>query len=187
MSMVIAMKPHYIGHSRDVGRTLISSNIGKSMKYVVVVDDDIDPFDLGQVWWAIVTRTQGSRDFEVLRYAPISRSDPSVPKNQAEYTDKVIIDATKKLDYPYDKTWGGHWAPTAMPLKETIKLAEMKWHKLTKGDSTLDKEIETLTQEFETKIFKKWEGWREEAYTLSEAEQAAEISRSYPILEEDQI
>ena len=41
-SMVIAMKPHFIGHSRNVGRTLISSSVGKYIKYVVVVDDDIE-------------------------------------------------------------------------------------------------------------------------------------------------
>jgi UbiD family decarboxylase len=50
-SMVIAMKPYDIGRSKNVGRTLVSSSVGKYMKYkVVVVDDDIDPFDLGQVW-----------------------------------------------------------------------------------------------------------------------------------------
>jgi 4-hydroxy-3-polyprenylbenzoate decarboxylase len=112
-SMVISMKPTFIGHSRNVGRTLLSSSVGKYMKYVVVVDDDIDPFDLGQVWWAIVTRTQGSRDIEVLPFGTTSRSDPSVLRDRPEYTDKVIIDATKKLDYPYDKVWGGHWAPLA--------------------------------------------------------------------------
>ena len=181
------MKPFYIGHSRNVGRTLLSSSVGKYMKYVVVVDDDIDPFDVGQVWWAIVTRTQGSRDIELLPYGTTSRSDPSVPRNQPEYTDKVIIDATKKLDYPYDKVWGGNWAPTGMPLKKSIELADMKWHKLTTGDSKFDKQIEALTKEFETKIFKKWENWRKAAYTMREDEQATEISRSYPILKEDEI
>jgi len=185
-SMVIAMKPHYIGHSRNVGRTLISSSVGKYMKYVVVVDDDIDPFDLGQVWWAIVTRTQGSRDIEVLRYGTTSRSDPSVPRNQPEFTDKVIIDATKKLDYPYDRVWGGHWAPTGMPIKETLRLADMKWKKLTTGDASFNREIGELTREFETRIFKKWEDWRKDAYTMSEKEQAEEISRSYPILTEEE-
>ncbi len=186
-SMIISMKPFYIGHSRNVGRTLLSSSVGKYMKYIVVVDDDIDPFDLGQVWWAIVTRTQGSRDIEVLRYGTTSRSDPSVPRNQPEYTDKVIIDATKKLDYPYDKVWGGHWAPTGMPLRKSIELADMKWHKLTTGDSSFDKQIEALTKEFETKIFKKWEDWREKVYAMSADEQAAEISRSYPILKDEEM
>lgn len=181
-SMVISMKPTFIGHSRNVGRTVLSSSVGKYMKYVVVVDDDIDPFDLGQVWWAIVTRTQGSRDIEVLPFGTTSRSDPSVLRDRPEYTDKVIIDATKKLDYPYDKVWGGHWAPTGMPLKKSIELADMKWHKLTTGDSSFDQQIEALTKEFETKIFKKWEDWRKTAYTMTEEEQAKEIARSYPIL-----
>ena len=81
LNCVIAMKPRFVGHSRAVGRTMIASVIDRLLKYVVVVDDDIDPFDLGQVWWAIITRTQGSRDIEVLRYGSASRSDPSVPKD----------------------------------------------------------------------------------------------------------
>jgi UbiD family decarboxylase len=183
-SMVIAMQPHFIGHSRNVGRTLISSSVGKYMKYVVVVDDDIDPFDLGQVWWAIITRTQGSRDIEVLRYGTTSRSDPSVPRDQPEYTDKVIIDATKKLDYPYDKNWGGHWAPTGMPLKESIELASLKWEDLVRGKAENKSRIDALETRFEKEIFPKWEQWRKEAYEMSPEEQAKEISRSYPILRE---
>lgn len=184
-SMVIAMKPHFIGHSRNVGRTLISSSVGKYFKYVVVVDDDIDPFDLGQVWWAIVTRTQGSRDIEVLRYGTTSRSDPSVPRDQPEFTDKVIIDATKKLDYPYDKIWGGHWAPTGMPMKESIELATLKWEDLVNGTTNNKGKIDALTEKFEQEFFPKWERWRKGAYEMTPEEQAKDISRSYPILKEE--
>jgi len=81
--------------------------MGSQAKIVVVVDEDIDPFDLGQVWWAVATRTQGSRDFEVHPYGRTSRSDPSVLKERGEFTDVVLIDATKKLDYPYVEAWGG--------------------------------------------------------------------------------
>ena len=97
MSAIIQMRPHYVGHSRNAARALISSSVGRYAKYVIVVDPDIDPFDLGQVWWALTTRTQGSRDIEVIRFATTSRSDPSVPRDQAEYGDKVIIDATKRM------------------------------------------------------------------------------------------
>ena len=185
VSMVIAMKPHFIGHSRNVGRTLVASNVAKFVKNVVLVDDDIDPFDLGQVWWAINTRTQGSRDIEILKFGTTSRSDPSVPRDQPEYTDKVIIDATKKLDYPYDKNWEGHWAPTGMPLPESIRLAEMKWHKLVSGSSAHDRSIAELEQKLETEIKPKWAKWREKAYHMSAEEQAKEVARSYPILDKD--
>ena len=184
-SMIIAMKPHFIGHSWNVARTVVSSGVTKMMKYVVVVDDDIDPFDLGQVWWAINTRTQGSRDIEVLKFGTISRSDPSVPRDRPEYTDKVIIDATKKLDYPYDKSWGGHWAPVGMPLPESMRLAEMKWEKLVSRRAENDARIAELEQSFEKEIKPKWAKWREQAYRLSAEQQAEEISRSYPVLESE--
>ncbi len=155
------------------------------LKYVVVVDDDIDPFNLGDVWWAILTRTQGSRYIEILRFGTTSRSDPSVPRDQPEYTDKVIIDATKKLDYPYDKTWGGHWAPVGLPLAESMRLADLKWEKLVSGCSHHDQAIAELTQKLEQEIKPKWSKWREKAYHLSAEEQAKEISRSYPVLDSE--
>lgn len=185
-SAVIQMKPHYIGHSRNVGRTMLSSSVGKYTKYVILVDEDIDPFDLGQVWWAMITRTQGGRDIEVLRFGTTSRSDPSVPRDQAEFTDKVIIDATKKLDYPYNKIWGGHWAPTGMPPKTVLELADLKWKRLLKEDRSVDGKIEDLTRYMETELFEKWEKWRKEAYTLSEQDQAKELFLSYPILREEE-
>ena len=184
-SAIIAMKPHYIGHSRNVARTMISSAIGKYTKVVVVVDDDIDPFDLGQVWWAIVTRTQGSRDVEVLKWGTISRSDPSVPRNQAEYTDKIIIDATKKLDYPYNSVWAGHWAPTAMPPKDVMKLVEMRWQSLFDGKRELDGKIGEFKSYIENDKHTKWENWRQKAYTLTDEEKQKEIALSYPILEQE--
>jgi len=73
-----------------------------------------------------------------------------------------------------------------MPLKESMILAEMKSHKLNTGDLSSDKKIEALTEEFEIKIFEKWEDWRKNAYAMNEAEQATEISRSFPILKEDE-
>jgi len=184
LSAIIQMKPHYVGHSRMAARSFISNSVGRYAKYVIVVDEDIDPFDLGQVWWAMMTRTQGSRDIEILRFGPTSRSDPSVPRDQAEYADKVIIDATKKLDYPYNRMWGGTWAPTAMPPKIAMDLADLKWRRLANGESGLDSEIETLTLKMETETFQTWEKWRKEAYTISEEEKSKEIALSYPKLDD---
>ena len=70
-SAIVAMKPRYVGHSRNVGRTLLSSAEGKCVKYVVVVDDDIDPFDLGQVWWAIIC---AAVQYSVFRFVSVIRA-----------------------------------------------------------------------------------------------------------------
>ncbi len=69
------------------------------IKHVIVVDDDIDVFDDGEVLWAIATRVQADRDVDVLRGVKGSRLDPSAP--DPDYAAKLIIDATRPLGVTY--------------------------------------------------------------------------------------
>ncbi len=164
MSAVIQIAPHYVGHSWDVGRTWLSSSVSSYSKYVVIVDEDINPFDLGEVWWAIMTRTQGGRDIEILRWGKMSKSDPSIPRSQGEFSDKVIIDATKKLDYPYVEAWKGHWAPVCMPPGEIMDLVDLKWRKEFEGMEVDQKVIEEKSKFIKGDFHRRWEEWRKKAY-----------------------
>jgi 4-hydroxy-3-polyprenylbenzoate decarboxylase len=179
---IIQIKPRYVGQARNAGRALISSSVCKYLKTVVLVDDDIDPFDLGQVWWAMATRTQGSRDIEVLPYGTASRSDPSVING--EYTDKTLIDATKKLDYPYNPVWGGHWAPTCTPPKEVMQLVEARWPGMAGGgeDKT---QVERLTAFVNREMKPRWEEMRQD-YKLDEETLKRERTVSYPTLSKNE-
>ena len=184
-SAIVQLRPRYVGHSWNAGRTLMSSRVGSHLKTVVLVDDDIDPFDLGQVWWAINTRVQGSRDIEVLRYSTEPRSDPSVPRQNADFGDKIIIDATKKLDHPYNPIYGSHWAPVCIPEEEVMDLVELKWKTIIdNGKPMPGKEAELrafLDGEFEDY----WKEWRNKTYVLGEEEMKAELGRSFPIQKAD--
>jgi UbiD family decarboxylase len=67
-----------------------------SLKHVVVVDADVNPFDPAEVEWAIATRFQADRDLIVLRDQPASSLDPSgrhLP-NQKARSAKMGLDAT---------------------------------------------------------------------------------------------
>jgi UbiD family decarboxylase len=67
-----------------------------SLKHVVVVDDDVDPFDPYDVEWAVATRFQADRDLMVFEDRPGSSLDPSalhVPGQKAR-TAKMGLDAT---------------------------------------------------------------------------------------------
>jgi UbiD family decarboxylase len=67
-----------------------------SLKHVVVVDDDVDPFDTAAVEWAIATRFQADRDLLVFEDQPSSSLDPSaklVPGEKAR-SAKMGLDAT---------------------------------------------------------------------------------------------
>ncbi len=67
-----------------------------SLKHVVVVDDDVDPYDPMEVEWAIATRFQADRDLLVFEDQPSSSLDPSaklVPGQKAR-SAKMGLDAT---------------------------------------------------------------------------------------------
>jgi 2,5-furandicarboxylate decarboxylase 1 len=67
-----------------------------SLKHVVVVDDDVDPFDSSAVEWAIATRFQADRNLVILKDQPSSSLDPSaklVPGQKAR-SAKMGLDAT---------------------------------------------------------------------------------------------
>jgi UbiD family decarboxylase len=67
-----------------------------SLKHVVIVDADVDPYDPAEVEWAIATRFQADRDLVVLADQPGSSLDPSgfhEPGKKAR-TAKMGLDAT---------------------------------------------------------------------------------------------
>jgi len=70
-----------------------------SLKHVVVVDSDIDPFDMEQVEWAIATRFRGDEDLLVIPHVRVSSLDP-VSDQGLELGCKVGIDATRPLSKP---------------------------------------------------------------------------------------
>jgi 2,5-furandicarboxylate decarboxylase 1 len=63
------------------------------IKQVIVVDDDIDPWNAPQVEWAIATRVKPDRDFVIV---PAVRADRSEPLDQDGTITKLGIDATRR-------------------------------------------------------------------------------------------
>lgn len=63
------------------------------IKQVIVVDDDVDPWNAAQVEWAIATRVKPDRDFVIV---PEVRADRSEPLEQGGTVTKLGIDATRR-------------------------------------------------------------------------------------------
>ncbi|MHB1293399.1 MAG: UbiD family decarboxylase [Anaerolineae bacterium] len=83
-----------------------------SLKHVVVVDADVNPFDMEAVEWALATRFQAGRDAVVLEDQPSSSLDPSarhVP-GQKSRTSKLGLDATIAWDTPQGPSRVGDYA-----------------------------------------------------------------------------
>jgi 2,5-furandicarboxylate decarboxylase 1 len=84
--------------NEDDGRKAIEAAFAghKSLKHVIIVDDDIDIYDPYDVEWAIATRVQADKRIVVKTKQVGSSLDPSADPHTYE-TAKAGIDATKPL------------------------------------------------------------------------------------------
>jgi 4-hydroxy-3-polyprenylbenzoate decarboxylase len=120
---IVSIKQLYPGHARQVGTAVLSCPSGTySTKLVVVVDDDVDPSDLSQVWWAIGMRYQPNRGTEILTRGLSSHIDPSLLIGEKEYTSRLIIDATTPFEWPEEKR------PVLITLtEEVVEKVKKRW------------------------------------------------------------
>jgi 2,5-furandicarboxylate decarboxylase 1 len=70
------------------------------VKHVIVVDADIDIYNEEEVMWAVATRVQADQDVDVIKNVKGNTLDPSQTDNIM--TAKMIIDATKPVQRPYE-------------------------------------------------------------------------------------
>ena len=93
---IISSKMRFGGFAKTLGCRLLSTPHGITYpKLIIVVDEDVDPFDLEQVIWAMTVRFRPERDIAVIPNAPASTLDPAhLVRGLAT---KIIIDATKPV------------------------------------------------------------------------------------------
>ncbi len=97
--VVVAIRQRYFGHANQAGLVASQVNpVGYVGRYIVVVDDDIDPTDIHDVIWAMGTRTDPKTDFTVLDRNWSSRLDTMVTDEKL-YNSRVVIDAC----IPYER------------------------------------------------------------------------------------
>ena len=86
----------------DDGKKAIEAafNGHKSMKHVVIIDEDVDIYNGNAVEWAIATRVQGDKDLVIKPDQPGSSLDPTSKQESGKkaLTCKVGIDATIPSD-----------------------------------------------------------------------------------------
>lgn len=93
---IVSTARRYGGFAKAVGlRTLTTPHGLGYCKVVIVVDEDVDPFDLPQVMWAITTKFNPAYDLVNLPNMPVLALDPS--SEPPGITDKLIIDATTPI------------------------------------------------------------------------------------------
>jgi len=77
----------------------IALGVDHYLKFVVIVDDDVDVFNDSDVIWAMTTRVQADRDLVIISGALGAMLDPSA--SEQGVTAKLGVDATKPTDDPF--------------------------------------------------------------------------------------
>jgi 4-hydroxy-3-polyprenylbenzoate decarboxylase len=120
---VVAIRQRYAGHAKRAG--LIAAANSYMARLIVVVDEDVDPANIGEVLWAIATRCEPAEQIDIVRDAWSSALDPRIPadKKLAEATShsKAIIDAC----CPF--AWKDKFPSTSSLTQDEARLIESKW------------------------------------------------------------
>jgi 4-hydroxy-3-polyprenylbenzoate decarboxylase len=123
--VVVAIRQRFCGHSRQAGYIAAQCPAAAYMnRFVIVVDDDIDPMNLEEVIWAMSTRCDPAEDIEILRKSWGSKVDPMLDDPTAPYMTRAVIDACR----PFEKlaTFPQVAESTPAQMRETVA----KWKEL---------------------------------------------------------
>jgi 2,5-furandicarboxylate decarboxylase 1 len=91
LGCAIAIQQQYQGEARAIGMAALGAY--RWLKYCIVVDHDVDPNDLEDVWWAVTTRSNPASAISVVDRAGGFPRDPF-----GVHASKAIIDATIPLN-----------------------------------------------------------------------------------------
>ncbi|ARQ45276.1 UbiD family decarboxylase [Oxalobacter formigenes] len=112
---VVKIRKAYPGHARRV-MFGVWSFLRQFLytKFIIVVDEDIDIRNWGEVFWAISTRVDPARDTILVENTPIDYLDFASPVSGLG--SKMGIDATDKWDGETSRKWG-----TKINMKDEVR------------------------------------------------------------------
>jgi 4-hydroxy-3-polyprenylbenzoate decarboxylase len=119
---VISIRQRYPGHARQAA--LIASQCQGAAylgRYVVVVDDDIDAYDIDDVLWAMCSRADPVDSAEILRRCWSGPLDPIIPPERKGFSSRMIIDACRPFE------WRDQFPPPAQISAARQQAVIEKW------------------------------------------------------------
>ncbi|MSP97089.1 MAG: UbiD family decarboxylase [Betaproteobacteria bacterium] len=120
---IVSIQKRYEGFPKMMGMAILGTWASKNLKTVILVDEDIDPFNWGEVDWALATRFQPHRDIEVVREVIGCSIDPSIDLeeklNRTGRTSKMIIDLTRYNASQYE--------PACDPRPDVLAAVQARW------------------------------------------------------------
>jgi 4-hydroxy-3-polyprenylbenzoate decarboxylase len=122
--MLLSIKKSYPGHARKVMNGIWALGQAMFTKVIVVVDEDVNVQDPGEVLWKVLNNIDPERDIQ-FTLGPIDSLDHS--SRQPNFGSKMGIDGTRKwATEGFSRPW-----PPEIEMDKTIKaIVDKKWKDL---------------------------------------------------------
>jgi len=124
---VVALKQRYAGHAKQAGHAAIAASASaRHGRYIVVVDEDIDPTNLKEVLWAMMTRVDPATDIETVDGCWSTPLDPRMTPEQKAKRDHTNSRAIFYAVRPF--VWRDKF-PKVSRVKRELREAVVKAYK----------------------------------------------------------
>ncbi len=120
--LAVSIKQRYAGHARQAGHIASQCHAGAYLgRFVVVVDEDIDPTNLEDVMWAMCTRSDPERSIDLIKRAWSGPLDPAIHPDHKGFNSRLIIDACRPFE------WMDKFPPVCNLTAEEQRVARERW------------------------------------------------------------
>ena len=126
--LIISLEQKYAGHAIQAGMTAAGSRLSYMLRFVIVVDEDIDPTNWPEVVGALGTRCDPESSISIIKGCWGSPLDPRLPpekRSRGQFDHSVAIILACK---PYH--WMKEFPPSTKTSPEVMGKIKEKWGKL---------------------------------------------------------
>ncbi len=118
--VVVAIRQRYAGHARQAGMAVLGCAANASLgRYVVIVDEDIDPTNIQEVLWAMETRVDPASDIQIVDNCWAGPLDPRLPPDKRLAGDRTMARAIFQAVRPFQ--WKDKFPMVNRASRESIR------------------------------------------------------------------
>ncbi|MBI4186770.1 MAG: UbiD family decarboxylase, partial [Chloroflexi bacterium] len=115
--VVVAIKVPFANVASDIAHTVWASRAGRPRPYIIIVEDDVDPFNMGEVLHALATKCHPYRGIVRLERESAISYEPWANRHEKE--NRMGARAY------FDCTWPADWDPADVPVKAAFSNPKM--------------------------------------------------------------
>jgi UbiD family decarboxylase len=128
---IVSLEQRYAGHAPQVLALAAQCPGGAYYsKWIVAVDEDVEPSDINQVLWAMATRCNPSEDIDILRQTWSTWLDPTQnPPEERPWGSKALINAC--MEHRYKEVF----SPRTVLARSVYERVRARWAELGLPDA----------------------------------------------------